>query len=311
MGYQLEKAQGRLTNIRKVKPILGALRTISLGSWQMARNRRSGLARYSERLLELLPIILPRVVGESRGLRLRKPRPAARREKAGQLVTLVVGSERGLVGRYNKVLVDQLRAHLDELGPDVDVRLMALGSRLARELSLGGLRPTWTQGLSITALPPYRLAYSLVSEWLRQYEAYELDAVDLVYNADAGAGSYKPVVTRLIPPALPEQALASARGDAGLSRPSEDVIVETDPVQLYVRIVEQLTAIAAYRLLLEAAVTEHSARFQLMESATQNADDLVDDLMLTVQSARRQAITREMQELAIGSGLLQDTEGGR
>ncbi len=45
---------------------------------------------------------------------------------------------------------------------------------------------------------------------------------------------------------------------------------------LYVRIVEQWTAIALYRLLLEAASTKALQRYQLMESATQNAEDLVE-----------------------------------
>jgi F-type H+-transporting ATPase subunit gamma len=306
MGYQLEKAQNRLTNIGKVKPILGALRTISLGSWQMARNRRSGLARYSERLLELLPIVLPRVVGKSRVSRPRRSE-RAREQRVERISTLVVGSERGLVGSYNKALIERLRAYMAEQAAGAEVRLMALGSRMNRELVAAGLQPDWHHALSITAMPPYRLAYDLVSEWLRQYEAYELDAVDVVYNADAGAGSYAPTLTRLIPPELPGFT-ASAAESVEASSAAADVIVDTDPVKLYIRIVEQWTAIAAYRLLLESAVTEHSARFQLMESATQNADDLIDDLMLTVQSARRQAITRQMQELAVGSGLLNDTE---
>jgi F-type H+-transporting ATPase subunit gamma len=307
MGYQLEKAQSRLTNIGKVKPILGALRTISLGSWQMARNRRTGLARYSERLLELLPIVLPRVAMQSRAPRLRKAEDAGG-ETARRITILVAGSERGLVGRYNKALVEHLRAHRDALDQDVEVRLMALGSRMVRELKAASLSPDWSQGLSMTVLPPYQLAYTLVSDWLQEYEAYELDVVDIVYNADAGAGSYRPSITRLIPPDLPEHAVASAREGVGAGTSAADVIVETDPVQLYIRIVEQWTAIATYRLLLESAVTEHSARFQLMESATQNADDLIADLQLTVQSARRQAITRQMQELAIASGLLGESD---
>ncbi len=306
MGYQLEKAQSRLTNIGKVKPILGALRTISLGSWQMARNRRAGLVRYSERLLKLLPIVVPRVVGKSRTYRLRKSEPPAE-EKVGHVSILIIGSERGLVGRYNKALIEQLRVHRRDMDQDVEVRLMALGSRLIRDLKADGFEPDWTHGLSITALPSYQLAYGLVSEWLRQYEAHELDTVVVIYNADAGAGSYQPSVTRLIPPDLPGQATASAAEGMEVRSDAADVIVDTDPVQLYIRIVEQWTAIAAYRLLLEAAVTEHSARFQLMESATQNADDLIEELMLTVQSARRQAITQQMQELAAGSGLLDDT----
>jgi F-type H+-transporting ATPase subunit gamma len=306
MGYQLEKAQNRLTNIGKVKPILSALRTISLGSWQMARNRRTGLVRYSERLLELLPIVLPRLTEKARAPRFRKAESAPE-EKVARISTLIIGSERGLVGRYNKTLIERLRTYRTEQGAGVEIRLMVLGSRMTRELLLAGLSPDWHQELSITALPSFRLAYDLVSEWLRLYESHELDAVDVLYNADAGAGSYEPTVTRLIPPELPGYAASAAESSEAMAA-AADVIVEGDPVQLYIRIVEQWTAIAAYRLLLESAATEHSARFQLMESATQNADDLIDDLMLTVQSARRQAITREMQELAVGSGLLDDSE---
>ena len=56
-------------------------------------------------------------------------------------------------------------------------------------------------------------------------------------------------------------------------------------------------SVSFYNVLLSAAASEHSARFHLMESATQNSERLVEELTLELQSARRQAITREMQEL--------------
>jgi F-type H+-transporting ATPase subunit gamma len=59
-----------------------------------------------------------------------------------------------------------------------------------------------------------------------------------------------------------------------------------------------------YRILLDSAAAEHSARFQLMEGATQNSGRLIADLTLALQAARQQAITAEMQELAAGAGLL-------
>jgi F-type H+-transporting ATPase subunit gamma len=86
------------------------------------------------------------------------------------------------------------------------------------------------------------------------------------------------------------------------------IVVETDPLSLYARAIEQLTAIRFHELLLESAASEHATRYRLMESATQNADRLVDELTMRVQSARRQAITREMQELAVGAGLLGSQE---
>lgn len=309
MSYQLEKAQGRLSNIRKVKPILAALRTISLGSWQMARNRRSGVTPYARCLLDLLPVVLPHVMEAG------SPRLRNEDEEDGDAVqsiaVLVIGSERGLIGRYNKTLLARLDTYLASLDAGVDVTLMALGSRMIRELERAGRDVTWTRSLSITTLPSYDLAYELVHGWMTQYEAYELDRVDVVYNADAGAGTYRPAVIRLIPPEMPDSA-GGADGTGPCYPVEQDafapVIVETDPMSLYIRIVEQWTAIAMYRLLLEGAVTEHAARYQLMESATQNADDLTEELMLSIQSARRQAITRQMQELAVGAGLLQDDD---
>ena len=59
-----------------------------------------------------------------------------------------------------------------------------------------------------------------------------------------------------------------------------------------------------YRILLSSAAAEHSARYQLMEGATRNSGRLIAELTLALQSARQQAITAEMQELAAGAGLL-------
>lgn len=308
MSNDLKKAESRLANIERVKPILAALRTISLGSWQMARNRRSGLDVYTRRLLDFLPLVLPHVVKQRGGGRLRwfTGRRQAERSAGGRWVTLVIGSERGLCGRYNKAILEHLALYMGassgQAASGIDVQrdrsqvdLVALGSRLVRELSRAGYDLAHSESLSITALPTYDTAWRLAGGWLARYEAYEIDGVDVIYNADQGAATYAPALTHLIPPVLPQTG-------GGATAP---VIVETDPVQLYSYLVAQWTSIALYRLLLDAALTEHAARYQLMESATQNADRLIDRLTLTVQSARRQAITTEMQELAVGAGLLE------
>ena len=88
--------------------------------------------------------------------------------------------------------------------------------------------------------------------------------------------------------------------------PYDATIIETDPLGIYARIIEQWMATTTYRLLLEATGTEHAARYQLMESATQNAEDLIEELTRDIKSGRRRAITQEMQELAAASGLLED-----
>jgi F-type H+-transporting ATPase subunit gamma len=81
-------------------------------------------------------------------------------------------------------------------------------------------------------------------------------------------------------------------------------IIDTDPLSLYTTVIEQSVAVELYRVLLASSAAEHSMRFQLMESATQNADRLIEELTLIIRTARRQEITQEMQELAAGAGLL-------
>jgi F-type H+-transporting ATPase subunit gamma len=157
----------------------------------------------------------------------------------------------------------------------------------------------------VTALPSFSLARESAAVWLRRFELHDLDAVDILHNADLGAGIYHPNLARIIPVVLPTS------GDHGSANETPDsqgnqVILETDVPSLCARIVAQAAANTYYQILLDAASTEHAARFQLMESATQNADDLSEELTLAVQAARRQAITRQMQELAVGAGLLNE-----
>jgi len=219
------------------------------------------------------------------------------KEGEARVVALVIGSERGLCGRFNAAVVERAERYLaEQTAAGAQVELVALGTRVRRILRRHQQPLAWSGALSVTALPPYRLAFDLTRRWLTRYEEREVDAVDLVYNAYRGSARYGPTVARLIPPTLP-----TPEADA---LPWPPPIIETDPLSLYARVVEQWATVSLYGLLLDSAAAEHSARFQLLETSTQNIERLIDELTLAVQTARQQTITREMQELAAGAGLI-------
>ncbi len=316
---EIERALERLENVQSVKPILSGLRTISLGGWQAAVRRKTGVQAYAERLKLMLPPLLPHLKTEPRFLdRLRAHigLPSALRRGAtdndgiqpagDRIEALVIGSERGLCGRFNIAVVDETQRYLEERSTGATkVVLKVLGSRVERVLRRRGYEAESAGSLAITTLPPISLAFRLGARWLSLYEEQQIDAVDLIFNDYRGTGTYATTVTRLIPPQLPMQAVSASAGRAGVQT---DVwpppIIDTDPLSLYATVVEQWTAAQLYNVLLNSAAAEHSTRFQLMESATQNADDLIEDLTLVIQTARRQEITQEMAELATGAGLL-------
>lgn len=324
----IERASERLENIRSVRPILGGLRTISLGSWQASLKRRSGVLAYAERLRAMLPWLLPQLKTEESFIsrvRRRLPLPRGQPESESRVpgpdtfageqhVVLVIGSERGLCGRFNVSVAEETDRYLDEQrASGISIQLTVLGSRAERILSRRGHQPSRAGTLSMTTLPPLSLAFDLARRWLDAYEAKTVDAVDLIHNQYRGTGAYESVVTRLVPPEVTTLKLRSreetppreSRGRT--SAPSwPPPIIDTDPSSLYATVIEQSTAVHLYSVLLESSAAEHATRFQLMESATQNADRLIEELSLTIRAARRHEITQEMAELAVGAGLLDE-----
>ena len=287
-----ERAQTRLENVRSVQPILGALRSISLGSWQAALRQSERVRQHRERLSALPSLLVARLPAKPSRVQ-RGGHDQAERARAA---ILVVGSERGLCGRFNTAVVERAESHLSELeASDVSVELMGLGNRVRRVIERQGRALVWSGNLSTTTLPSHSLAFELTRYWLARYEARELDSVDLVYNAYGGMGNYAPAVVRLIPP-IPPQAEQQPE--------QETPIIETDPLSLYTRLIEQLTTAHLYEILLDSAAAEHAARYELMEAATRNTEELIVDLTLAIQTARQQAITQEMQELAVGAGMI-------
>ena len=289
-----EGIQARLNNIRSVEPILGAMRTIALGSWQAALNRKTRIRRYSNRLTELLPPLVARLgSAQWRGAKHgRRSQPAS-----PTIEVLVIGSERGLCGAFNSSLIQHVEQALAQYASDgVEVRIAALGSRVIRGLERNGHDLQWAMPLPVTTLPSSELAYERVHTWLWQYEGRELDAVHVMYNAYRSSTVYEPINACLVPPPLPTLSDETAAWPPSY--------IDTDPIQLYTRVIRLWTTTEAYRVLLDSAAAEHSARYQLMEGATQNANRLIGELTLALQAARQQAITSEMQELAAGAGLL-------
>jgi F-type H+-transporting ATPase subunit gamma len=290
MVENVERTQERLENIRSAEPLLGALRTISMGSWQAARKQKRTAQRYAARLGELLPWLVPQ-------LPVRKRRRQPREQKVERAVALLLGSERGMCGRFNRDMVEYGGRYLGrQAKAGIHTELWVLGSRAIRFLERSQQRVDWSQPLPAAGLPTYQLADDLTRRWLARYEAGQTDRVDVLYNAYLGVGQYEPQEVQLIPPQLSIQS--------GTEESWPPPIVETGALELYTQIVRQLTAINLYELLLESATAEHSARYQLMEEATQNAERLVQELTQDLQAARRHAITQEMLQLVTGAGLL-------
>jgi F-type H+-transporting ATPase subunit gamma len=289
----IRRAETRLENIRSVEPILSALRTVSHGSWQAALKKKASVRSYGRQISRLIPWPLMALRPTTKITAGAVPQPARR------IVALAVGSERGLCGQFNTQMLDSLDSYLQEKGAQgIQIELWAMGSRFERTLNRRKITFAWSDRFPAGGLPSFQLATLLAERLLKGYDEQRFDAVDVFFNRSLGATLTKPVIERLIPPAsFPTTTEAT-------HLPWPPPIVETDPLRLYTRLIEESISLQLYEFLLDSATAEHATRFHLMEEATQNAERLIDELNVVVQMARQQAITQQMQELAIGSGML-------
>jgi F-type H+-transporting ATPase subunit gamma len=78
-------------------------------------------------------------------------------------------------------------------------------------------------------------------------------------------------------------------------------IYEPDPEEILARLVPDYVEISIYRALLESTASEHGARMTAMRSASDNANELIDDLTLEANRTRQAEITQEIMEVVAGA----------
>jgi F-type H+-transporting ATPase subunit gamma len=295
MAQTFERAKSRLNNIRAIEPLLGALSTLSMGTWQLALNKIAQMQQYEENFDHILLAILPKI--DQRGLRNRKK--SNQKAEIADTILLIIGTERGLCGKFNKFLVQNALEWITQQNfPSHQV--WAMGSRMIRELERMDVHVSWRKPLPASELPSYQGSYQTTQNWLEQFESYAFNRFIVLFNQKAKSGGYQFTKFTLLPYEIHHPISTIEQTESHWPPP----IIETDPRGIYHQIIEHYIASSFYQILLKSAAAEHSSRYNLMQEAEDNAEDIIDDIRQTLNRERKRKITQQMQELASGAGLL-------
>lgn len=182
----------------------------------------------------------------------------------------------------------------------------------------------------------YPLAADLAEKVIDRYTRGEIDSVYLVFNEFKSVIAQRLVVEQLLPigqigqPEIAQaremeleekrRAVEAAKGAGVALRPADtgeidkhaaeiaaapvDYIYEQPPQQLFHALLPKYVGIQIFHALLESVAAEHAARMTAMESATNNASDMIDSLTLAMNRARQAKITKEIIEIVSGAAAL-------
>jgi F-type H+-transporting ATPase subunit gamma len=175
-------------------------------------------------------------------------------------------------------------------------------------------------------------ARALAESVIRRYKREEIDSVYVVFNEFKSVIAQRLVVEQILPieqigePAVrlaeemteeekkkAKEAAVSAgvgmrehRGDESeqFGTAQVDYIYEQPPQELFRALLPKYVAIQIFRALLESVAAEHAARMTAMDSATNNATDMIDSLTLAMNRARQAKITKEIIEIVSGAAAM-------
>ena len=301
MGAQLRLVRRRIRSVQSTAKITRAQELIASSRIIKAQQRVQAAEPYAREITWAVEAVVSRSSQIDHPLTTEAQNPA----RAG---VLIMTSDRGFCGGYNTSVLREaqnLRALLEERGieavPFVAGRKGIIWHRF-RQREMAG---EWS-GFSDT--PRNANAAEITAALLEAYDkpASEggIDEIYMVHTEFVSMLTQRPVTRRVLPLEIEETTEAPERGAVPLYEfePSpEDVLNALLPWYVESRI---------FHSLLDAAAAEIAARRRAMKSATDNANDLLDQLTLEANKARQAEITQEISEIVGGANALAETTTG-
>ena len=209
-------------------------------------------------------------------------------KKEGEKVAyVVIAGDRGLAGGYNSNVLKLVMSEIK----DREVTVLPIGKK-AVDFFNARKMPMLTANYAHAETVSVGDCFTLAKDLCKRYLAGEFDEIHVAYTNFVSVLSQTPVTMKLLP--------LSHDGAGRKNVCSGDMIYEPDSESVFEAIIPEYLGGIVYGALCESRASEQAARRTAMDSATQNAEDMIADLSLRFNRARQAAITQEITEIVVG-----------
>ncbi len=223
--------------------------------------------------------------------------PYLRANNSPKKAVILITSNRGLAGGYNSNVIKLVTG--SELKPE-EVVLFAVGNKGKEYFQRRNYRIE-KEYPEVIENPMFTDAKEICDEVMKLFAAGEIGEIYLAYTYFKNTVVHEPQLLKLLPVEVREEDLAAAREKA-----ADHTLMNYEPEEeeaLDVIIPKYMTSII-YGALVEAVASENGARMQAMDSATSNAEEMIDKLTLQYNRARQGSITQELTEIIAGANAI-------
>jgi len=287
----LRQIRRRIRFIQNTKAIMRAMQLVSASKLKRTQDRLMQARLVAGYLIELLERL------SSHEAMLRHPL-CEQRSPTTALALVVITSDTGLCGAYNAHLINLVEAHLKQDGK-VPVQLVLIGKKGFRYFTKRGYSVI-ASSLDLAGRPDLSIIRQIATSLMDAFLAERVDAVEVAYTRFVSSVAYRPVIEPWLPVQLPVTSATNRGGSAkffGGSYQLPDYIFEPTPERVFEELLPRVAIAKFAQMVLEAFTSEHSARMIAMKNATDNAEELLDELTLLRNKVRQATITKEISEI--------------
>lgn len=284
----------RKASIESTEQITKAMKLVATVKLQKSRAKAESSRLYFNMMYQTIQDMLKK----SQGIEHKYLKAGDSKKKA----IVVITSNRGLAGGYNANIV---RLVTGSGIPVEDAKIFAVGRKGKEGLVRKGYEITADYSDVINE-PLYSDAMQITKELLRMFENNEIGEIYLAYTSFRNTVSQIPKFMKLLPVDL---SAAEEKGDEKeIENSKHDLLLmnyEPDEEEVLNAIIPKYLSSLIYGAFLEAVASENGARMTAMDSATNNAEEMIAKLSLQYNRARQGSITQELTEIIAGANAIE------
>ena len=293
----LKEVKNRINSVKSTRKITSAMKMVASAKLHKAQGAIENMLPYQRKLNKILTNFL------SADLPIESPYIKAREVKRVAIVAF--SSNTSLCGAFNANVIKMLLQTVGEfrtLGQD-NILIFPVGKKVDEAAKRLGFQPQETSA-TLSDKPSYQEASELAHRLMKMYIAGEIDRVELIYHHFKSMGvqillreTYLPIdLTHLVDGEEKEKEEEVQGGEI-----ANDYIIEPSAEELIANLIPTVLSQKLFTAAVDSNASEHAARTLAMQVATDNANELIQDLTKQYNKSRQQAITNELLDIVGGS----------
>ena len=293
----LKEVKTRINSVKSTRKITSAMKMVASAKLHKAQGAIENMLPYQRKLNKILTNFL------SADLPIESPYVKEREVKRVAIVAF--SSNTSLCGAFNTNVIKMLSQTVGEyrtLGQD-NILMFPVGKKVEEAVKRMGF-PSQGTYLSLSDKPTYQEAADLAHHLMQMYVDGEVDRVEIIYHHFKSTGvqillreTYLPIDLKHV---IEEEAQKN-KEEVEEHEIANDYIIEPNAEELIANLIPMVLSQKLFTAAVDSNTSEHAARTLAMQIATDNANELIQDLTKQYNKGRQQAITNELLDIVGGS----------